>query len=89
METIVAGGLLVLVVVAVMLHMEDRRDQRRIEQATREYQAALDRANALEAEPERHRTAGTKADMRDWSCRHENGPQIAKSEGVQRGSGSH
>lgn len=86
METIVAGGMLVLVVVAVMLHLEDRNDREKIAKVDRRIAALMESARDG-AEP--RGPTPNRPDMRDWSRRHENGPEIAKSEGVQRGSGSH
>jgi len=86
METIVAGGLLVLVVVAVMLHLEDKRDQDKIATVDRHIAALMDATRRGEEPPE---PMQNRPDMTNPSRRHENGPQIAKSEGVQRGSGHH
>ena len=77
-------GLMVLVIIAVSLHMTDQADKRRIEKADRDYQAALDAANDPEQGAEPPRPIETRRDVRDWSRRHENGPEIAKSEGVSR-----
>lgn len=82
----VCWGLIVLVIVAVMLHLEDRRDREKIAAVDRRIAALMDatRRGAEPPEPMQNHTT-----VRDWSHRHENGPEIAKSEGVHRGSGSH
>ena len=85
----ICWGLMVLVIIAVSLHMTDQADRRRIEQADRAYQAALDRANALGTPQDPQRHMQNNLDMGNRSRPHENGPEIAKSEGVQRGSGNH
>lgn len=80
METIVAGGMLVLVVVAVMLHLEDRRDREKIAAVDRRIAALMDATRRGEEPPE---PTQNRPDMTNPSRRHENGPQIAKSEGVR------
>ena len=82
----VCWGLIVLVIVAVMLHMEDRRDREKIAAVDRRIAALMDATRRAE---EAGRRMQNRPDMTNPSRRHENGPQIAKSEGVQRGSGSH
>ena len=82
----VCWGLIVLVIVAVMLHMEDRRDREKIAAVDRRIAALMDATRRGEEPPE---PTQNRPDMTNPSRRHENGPQIAKSEGVQRGSGHH
>jgi len=82
----VCWGLIVLVIVAVMLHMEDRRDREKIAAVDRRIAALMDATRRGEEPPE---PMQNRPDMTNPSRRHENGPQIAKSEGVQRGSGHH
>ncbi|NLE94379.1 MAG: hypothetical protein GX600_01670 [Dehalococcoidia bacterium] len=79
----VCWGLIVLVIVAVMLHMEDRRDREKIAAVDRRIAALMDATRRGEEPPE---PMQNRPDMTNPSRRHENGPQIAKSEGVQRGS---
>lgn len=86
---VVCWMLMGMAVVTMILHSIDQADRRRIDQANRAYKAALHRAHAIQQDPPQTGVHENNADVRDWSCRRENGPQIAKTEGVQRERGNH
>ncbi len=79
----VCWALIGISVVLMALHYINHLDQRAIDKADRAYHAALDAANALGTQQDAQRHAPNRPDMGDWSRRHANVPEIAKSEGVQ------
>lgn len=89
MVVTVAVGLLGIALVVIILHAIDHAERRRMDADDRRFRALLERAGAPEPAPDAGQTPQNNTDMREWSRRPENGPEIAKSEGVQRGSSRH
>jgi len=89
MVVTVAIGLLGIALVVIILHAIDHAERRRMEADDRRFRALLERAGTPEPAPDAGQAPQNSPDMRDWSRRPGNGPEIAKSEGVSHGSRGH
>ncbi len=84
MVVTVAIGLLGIALVVIILHAIDHAERLRMEADYRRFRALLERAGAPEPAPDAGQTPRNTPDLRDWSRRPENGPEIAKYKGVSR-----